>query len=196
MQIQQDIAQVSQRLDHRGVELERLTVGGFGFRQAPDRAQHHAEIRQDGGIRRSSDRTLQQCGGRCRVTLIESDDAEDVQCGRIARILCQQMFGKVASVVRVACGIDLADVSFVVVAPPPPQGAIRRLELSRQSGRIAQRRGREARAQFRAQPRQCLDVGGGCHRACHITIDIVGDPVVQPDRVQDRGAEPADSRPA
>ena len=60
MQIQQEIAQIPQSRDQRRVKPQRSAVGGFGFRRVPARAQHHAEIRQDSGIRRGSSRALQQ----------------------------------------------------------------------------------------------------------------------------------------
>jgi hypothetical protein len=136
MQIQQDIAQIPAP-GPEWVKLQRPAVGGFGFREALDRAQHHAEIRQDGGIRHGSSRTLQQRSGRCRITVIEFDYAEHVQCGRVVRILSQQMFGEAARCVRVTRGIKPANVPVVVIAPPSQQGAIRSLDLSRQSGRVA-----------------------------------------------------------
>ena len=80
MLIQQDIAEISERLDQRGVELQRLAVGCFGFLRASGRAQHHAKIRQDGRIRRDVDRAPQQRRGCCGVTLVELDQAKDVQC--------------------------------------------------------------------------------------------------------------------
>ena len=50
--------------------------------------------------------------------------------------------------------------------------------------------------QSRAQMRQRGKVGCGGHGARHVAVGVVGDPVVEADRVQDAGAEPADRWPA
>ena len=120
-----------------------------------------------------------------------------MQCGRIVRIALQQLLGESAGAVRVACRIELPHIAGVVFAPAPPQRCDMPLPsrvpdpAASRSGEAA-KRGRSS-ARNRASASMSAAAADG---ARHIGVDIVGDPVIQPDRVQDRGAEPADRRPA
>jgi len=139
MQVQQDVAQVSQRRHQRWIDPQRLPVGCLGFLQMPARAQQHAEIRQNRRIRHGIDRTLQKLHRRPGIAPTVTDQAGDMQRGGVARIARQQPFSEAPCCIDLARGVQLPNILAVVFAPLSPQPAEHRLDLACQTVGIAQR---------------------------------------------------------
>ena len=187
--VQQRVAEIAHRRQQVRIERQRPSQRLFRRFEVALRALHHAKVGEDIRPCRCA---RQQRGGGGRIAGIVGAGAEHVQRLGVRRIAGEQSVGQRDRGRAIASGVEAMQTRHRALPPFVPQVPIGPFHRAGQAGRVEQRRCRHARAQCLAQVRQGAEIGCRGDGSGDIGIDVVGDPVVQPHRVQDRCAEAAD----
>ena len=176
--------------------LQRLGEGVRCLRAAAQVQQHVAQIAQrHRGVRLQRQGPAVTTLGLGVLAADAQQHAQIGQNGRLLRRLPQQCDGErriTLGMRRQGAGVQRVPIH----APRLPELAISCFDRASQAGGVAQRGGFEPIAQPIPQRDQRVDVPCRGNGTGDIGFDVGGDPVIQPDSVQDRRAEQPHRRPS